>query len=1133
MARIFSSGFETGGLGVTSTEWNGTLVTVNIQIGAAYARSGDFGVQFTPAELSAPEMTRVLANGVYTRFVRFYLYIPSGQTPSQESHALNIVPYDGTNGTRVLQVILNANRTLQARIATSDFAAGTPVGPASSQLAFDTWYRIEARAAYGATGPVEVRVDGAAFVNTTANYTGGAVYASRIAVGILPSSAGSTAKVRWWCDDVAVDDAAFPGAGNILALRPNAIGSTTQWTLVGAPANWDACEEAPPDGDTSYVVTGVASNTDQYNLTDPGGTIQSVTGVSALYVVRGEGTTARTIGVGHRLAGVVWEDAAFSATLTSYRAIVGAFRTVTPAGGAWAVADLANLQTHQRHVSGANRLVRITGIFLMAEVVLVTETSVSRTAVVPFEAREGPAFRVKAGSFAAPGATGNFPVTGVGFQPKALILIGTWSEGDSGFSSSASACIGFMTGPGERFCAASSPVTTVGARRWDELAVVVIAAGGSIIYAADFVSFDPDGFTLNFSVASPDRRVLYVALGGEHLSNVKAGSFALNTSPGDQDITGTGFLPTVVLLVSSMMTGVGGTTSAKICLGAAKSATRRWAYHGSSRHALTALARSQQRTTAALLGLHDDGTQDFIADFVSFASNGFRLNLSDAPDSAWRVGYLALKGASAYVGAFDKRTTIGLQTVEGVGFLPKGLLFCSFCRLAQDGAMLDYEGAFGGVSQVGSERAFWALNRDDVFLSTGAFRTTKAFIDGAPDGTIIEAEADLDAYLADGFRLDWTTNDAVAKQILFVSFGDALPETEVEKTAVVMIESLLRLQRSIASPWESHGGVFRALLSSWEASSGQGQTFAAPVEALLGTEAAREAFFESAGAVLRLAQVPFEAIKELVEQAAIAPYEAGGTTSTALLSAWEALQEIRREGTSSLEALAAVAATRAAVLEALGRAASERLSPLETAGPVASLRLTPWEAAGLVASLRLVPWETLASLAALRLAPWEAVVRILRALQAPYEAAGRAASLRVIPYEAGGEVPLAVPPLQLFFSEAGTLLLAVGADVTTGREHLRDGGVRHGVHYTAGGGLVEVEPLLLLTRDRVRLEIPFASAETVGHLFNLRDGLYGRPLVWRNAFNAGTEVVVLNVQVQAFPGGRHFRAVVEMERVSG
>lgn len=191
MARIFSSGFETGGLGVTSTEWNGTLVTGNIQIGAAYARSGDFGVQFTPAELSAPEMTRVLANGVYTRYVRFYLFIPSGQAPTVQSHILNIAPYDGTNGTRTLQVVLNANRTLQARVG-ARYDTGTLVGSASPQLAFGTWYRIEARASYGAAGVVEVRIDGTAFVNTTFNYTGGTGYESHFAVGILPSSAGKS-----------------------------------------------------------------------------------------------------------------------------------------------------------------------------------------------------------------------------------------------------------------------------------------------------------------------------------------------------------------------------------------------------------------------------------------------------------------------------------------------------------------------------------------------------------------------------------------------------------------------------------------------------------------------------------------------------------------------------------------------------------------------------------------------------------------------------------------------------------------------------------------------------------------------------------------------------------------------------
>ncbi|MBU2577738.1 hypothetical protein KKA69_02790, partial [Patescibacteria group bacterium] len=71
-------------------------------------------------------------------------------------------------------------------------------------------------------------------------------------------------------------------APDTLTLRPNAAGDVTQLAVVGATANWDAVDEDPSDGDTTYVQLIDAKNLtlyDLYNLPDTTqtGTINSVT----------------------------------------------------------------------------------------------------------------------------------------------------------------------------------------------------------------------------------------------------------------------------------------------------------------------------------------------------------------------------------------------------------------------------------------------------------------------------------------------------------------------------------------------------------------------------------------------------------------------------------------------------------------------------------------------------------------------------------------------------------------------------------------------------------------------------------------------------------------------------------------
>jgi hypothetical protein len=77
-----------------------------------------------------------------------------------------------------------------------------------------------------------------------------------------------------YTDDFYVD--VWDGVGNLidapppsrrfLAVFPNRAGSTTQWTAVGAEANWAAVDEAPPNNDTDYVRAAAGGLLDTYDF---------------------------------------------------------------------------------------------------------------------------------------------------------------------------------------------------------------------------------------------------------------------------------------------------------------------------------------------------------------------------------------------------------------------------------------------------------------------------------------------------------------------------------------------------------------------------------------------------------------------------------------------------------------------------------------------------------------------------------------------------------------------------------------------------------------------------------------------------------------------------------------------------
>ena len=393
------------------------------------------------------------------------------------------------------------------------------------------------------------------------------------------------------------------------------------------------------------------------------------------------------------------------------------------------------------------------------------------------------ALLTKQGSFTK--STGGAPdsqvVTGIGFQPKALILFAVPTT-SVGISAEYEFGIGFSDGTDDYSIAGVSEdavITSDSDRRHAAKALVILLQNAVVAAECDLTSFNADGFTLNWTTNNASGYIIhYLAIGGDDLTNAKVGTFNQSASTGNQAITGTGFQPDIVFLMRIISsTTIPQTTIFQFpTLGMATDSSHQWAIGMQSVDNSSAADTDRvQETNAVVHSLGSTGLLFLDANFVSQDADGFTLNwiLTGASRT---FGYLALKGGQYAVGSDTQKTSTGTKATTGIGFTPKGLLLFSFNKIASVNPSTNNRFSLGGASAAGTEGSIWVgdTHGADPMSTDKATSTTKIIqlIDtDAP--TAVDAEADLSSFDSDGFTLDWTTADAVARQFVYLAMGDA------------------------------------------------------------------------------------------------------------------------------------------------------------------------------------------------------------------------------------------------------------------------------------------------------------------------------------------------------------------------
>lgn len=392
----------------------------------------------------------------------------------------------------------------------------------------------------------------------------------------------------------------------------------------------------------------------------------------------------------------------------------------------------------------------------------------------------------KFGSFtkATGGAPVNQSVTGVGFQPKAVIFFWT-QQTATGFTNYVNAGVGFATGAvNERAVSITARDnqnrSDNGRRRSESNTIIFLSGGGppTLLAQAQLISLDADGFTIRWTTnnASP-YLIHYIALGGD-ITNALASTFNLTTPGGNQAVTGVGFQPDFVLFLWSHTEGVDtNTANSEIGLGFARSAAARGAivYSGRDNNGSNANKRWQQRTDSAILLLtptSNPPAQDAIVDFVSMDGDGFTINKANTPAANTPIFFLALKGGRHQVGSFNQPLATGNQAITGVGFQPQQLMLASFNLAATNLISAGGAVSYGAARLTTARGGIWFQDRSDRDPSdANSYTSTTDILTLAAGPNTVNARADLLSFDPDGFTLNWTAAGAPARQVLYWAIG--------------------------------------------------------------------------------------------------------------------------------------------------------------------------------------------------------------------------------------------------------------------------------------------------------------------------------------------------------------------------
>ena len=277
--------------------------------------------------------------------------------------------------------------------------------------------------------------------------------------------------------------------------------------------------------------------------------------------------------------------------------------------------------------------------------------------------------------------------------------------------------------------------------------------------------------------------VSYIIIGGTDVTNVIVGTHTLDTATGSDSVTGLAFQPDFGVFINAQATAAGTAVRALGSIGFAASSSKEftmaWGIDDGATMTATIDAVSYTNQAACMSGITAGAeTVDFLADFTSFNSDGYTINISNAPPAAWLVGYLLIKGGQWDVGT---TTHASARTLSGMAFQPKGIAF-SFGRTTTDATVtVDQQVGFGAAASTTTEVVGMA-GQLDATLNTDVERYTNT-------GNLYWRLGSSNTWVLDSFNSDGATLSGAGSsgnQVGWFAMGDnAAPPSTLVKDIIM------------------------------------------------------------------------------------------------------------------------------------------------------------------------------------------------------------------------------------------------------------------------------------------------------------------------------------------------------------
>lgn len=398
----------------------------------------------------------------------------------------------------------------------------------------------------------------------------------------------------------------------------------------------------------------------------------------------------------------------------------------------------------------------------------------------------GTGVEAKANQLTGPAATGNNATTDPGIQPKALFIwnglqTATGAIADAQFNLGVASSTTTETAGG--YNSDDNVATSDAVRITNTARLINSTAAGTATnnLVADLTSFDFTGFTMNWSTLSTTSPLYnYLVIGGQDITAVKSGSFAANTTTGNQAITGVGFQPDVVFLFATLQsTSAASNNNSQYGFGVMDKNGGQWSVSQKAQNTVNPANTNRAFSNAAALVLTQTAADNFAhkVSFVSMDTDGFTVSVDVSVGLAIITGYMAIKGGSWKVGTDTQKTSTGTQAKTGVGFQPKGIIFGTVCDTGTDAVATNGRFGIGATTGTSNNVSIWTGDKDAVTptVANTIMSSTKCIViatEGASASPTTNAEAALSSFDSDGYTLNWSTADATARTFGYVAFGN-------------------------------------------------------------------------------------------------------------------------------------------------------------------------------------------------------------------------------------------------------------------------------------------------------------------------------------------------------------------------